>query len=72
MCKESTLRMPLKDYFNLQKKIKGFSLVDGSKLLWELRLIKSEEEINKIKFICNIASEAYENIPEVTHIDETE
>ena len=72
MGKESTLRMPLKDYFNLQKKIKGFSLVDGSKLLWELRLIKSEEEINKIKFICNIASEAYENIPKVTHIDETE
>ena len=72
MGNESLLRMPLRDYFNLKEKIKGFSLIDGSKLLWELRLIKSEEEINKLKFICNIASEAYENIPNVTQIGETE
>ena len=72
MGKESTIRMPLKDYFDLQNKIKGFSFVDGSKLIWELRLYKSREEIQKLKFICKTASEAYENLPNIIGINETE
>jgi len=72
MGNESTIRMPLRDFFTLQNKIKRFSLVDGSKLIWDLRLLKSKEEIKKIMFICNAASEAYENLPNNININETE
>ena len=72
MGNESTIRMPLKDFFTLQNKIKGFSLVDGSKLIWDLRLLKTTEEIKKIEFICNAASESYESLPNNININETE
>ncbi len=69
---ESNLRMPIRDYMSLQKQINEFSFVDGSNVLWNLRMIKSENEISKLKFICKTASEAYENLPDTININETE
>ena len=69
---ESNLRMPIRDYMSLQKQINEFSFVDGSNVLWNLRMIKSENEISKLKFICKTASEAYENLPNTININETE
>ena len=72
MGNESTLRMPLRDFFDLQKKVTKFNFIDGSKLLWELRILKSGDEIKKLKYICKIASDAYENLPNIININETE
>ena len=69
---ESFLRMSIKDYQCLKEKVRAFSFIDGSQLLWKLRMIKSLEEISKLKFICKIASEAYEKLPEKIGINETE
>ena len=69
---ESFLRMSVKDYQRLKEKVRAFNFIDGSELLWKLRMIKSLEEINKLKFICKIASEAYEKLPEKIGIGETE
>jgi len=69
---ESNLRMPIRDYMSLQKQLNEFSFVDGSNVLWNLRMIKSENEISKLKFICKTASEAYENLPNKININETE
>ena len=32
-------------------------------MLWKLRIIKSNSEIDKINHICKITSDAYENLP---------
>ena len=69
---ESTIRMPFRDYINLQSIINEFSFIDGSNLLWNLRMIKSKDETDKLNFICNIASDAYENLPNNISINETE
>ena len=42
---ESNLRMPIRDYMSLQKQINEFSFLDGSNVLWNLRMIKSENDI---------------------------
>ena len=64
--------MSVRDYLSLREKVKTFSFIDASKLLWKLRMIKSLDEIRKLKFICKIASEAYEKLPEKIGIGETE
>ena len=69
---ESFLRMSVRDYLSLREKVKTFNFIDGSQLLWKLRMIKSLDEISKLKFICKIASEAYEKLPEKIGIGETE
>ena len=70
--KESVLRMPNNDFVVLQSKTSQFSFVDGSTIIWNLRMIKSEAEIEKIKFICNIASDAYNHLPKIANIGETQ
>ena len=57
-----SLRMPLTDFFFLQSTLSR-KIIDASSILWELRLIKSNAEIDKIKHICKIASNSFENLP---------
>ena len=48
--------MPVRDFIEL-KEIVNTNLVDGSDAIWDMRMIKTNEEIKKIKFICSIASD---------------
>ncbi len=68
---EMALRMPIKDFFKL-KDTSNINLIDGSDAIWKIRMIKTEEEIKKIKFICSIASDAYNSLPSTLSIGETE
>ena len=70
--KENSMRMPNKDYINLQKQTNKFSFVDGSSILWNLRMIKSKEEVKRLKHICKITSDAYEYLPKLIHLGESE
>lgn len=70
--RESTIRMPFKDFVTLREKVHNFSFVDGSESLWSLRMIKSNEEINRLKFICKITSDAYEELYNNINIGESE
>ena len=69
--KEMSLRMPLMDFFFLQSTLSR-KIIDASSILWELRLIKSNAEIDKIKHICKIASNSFENLPSLVNKGDSE
>ena len=68
---EIALRMPVRDFIKL-KEIVNTNLVDGSDAIWDMRMIKTNEEIKKIKFICSTASDAYNALPSTLSIGNTE
>ena len=68
---EIALRMPVRDFIKL-KEIVNTNLVDGSDAIWDMRMIKTNEEIKKIKFICSIASDAYNALPSTLSMGNTE
>jgi len=67
MGRESSLRMPLADYQKLQDKLRNATFVDASPLIQQLRMVKSETEIEKIATICQIASASFANAAELFH-----
>lgn len=60
---ETTLRMPLNDYSKLRRSLPETEFVDATELITEARMVKSEAEIEKIRHICAIASDAFERVP---------
>lgn len=62
---ETTLRMPLKDYFLLQESLPNFTFRDATDVVKGLRMIKSEAEIAKVAQICRIASDAFDTVPKI-------
>ena len=56
---ESTLRMPLEDYETLVNKLPGIEIKDANKIMRRVRFIKSEAEIDKIRYICRITSQGF-------------
>ncbi len=69
--KEMAIRMPVKDLLQL-KEIVSTSIVDGSDAIWDMRMIKTDAEIERIKFICAIASDAYNDLPSKLLLGDTE
>ena len=68
---EMALRMPISDFLKL-KEVVSTNLVDGSNAIWDMRMIKTNEELKKIKFVCSIASDAYNALPSTLSIGNTE
>ena len=69
--KEMAIRMPVRDLLKLKEIIKTY-IVDGSDAIWDMRMIKTNNEIERIKFICSIASDAYNSLPAKLAIGDTE
>lgn len=69
--KEMTIRMPIKDLFKL-KEVVSTNIVDGSDAIWDMRMIKTNAEIDHIKFICSITSDAYNDLPSKLFLGDTE
>ena len=69
--KEMTIRMPVRDLFKLKDSV-NTNIVNGSDAIWEMRIIKTNAEIERIKFICSIASDAYNELPSKLRIGDTE
>ena len=69
---ESHLRMPANNFKQMTEKISPTEIVDVALHLHSLKKIKSEAEIQKIEHICQITSEAFENLPSQIHIGETQ
>jgi len=70
--KESHLRMSINDYQKLCTTLPNYQFLDSSTFIWKLRMIKSENEISKIKDICNIASQAFDHLPNLLKSKQTE
>ncbi|MDC0217342.1 Xaa-Pro peptidase family protein [Pelagibacteraceae bacterium] len=69
--KEMAIRMPVRDLFKLKENL-NTNIVDGSDAIWEMRMIKTNAEVERIKHICSIASDAYYNLPSKLNIGDTE
>jgi Xaa-Pro dipeptidase len=69
--REQSLRMPVIDFLALRHRV-DLDLTDGSACLWRIRMVKSDAEIDKIRHICTIASEAYEHVPHLVSAADTE
>lgn len=61
--RESVLRMPIVDFDRLRDRLTGIECVDGSPVLWGLRMVKSPAEIDRHRVICGLASDAFEAMP---------
>jgi Xaa-Pro dipeptidase len=60
MGRESIVRMPIIDFDRLRQDISGIEFVDGSPLIWSLRMVKSEREIEKVREACRIGSDTFD------------
>jgi Xaa-Pro aminopeptidase len=58
--REMALRMPVIDFLALRDRLASVELVDGSPCLWDIRMVKTEAEIDRLRFVCGIVSDAYE------------
>jgi len=64
---ESHLRMPLTDWARLQTLVDKRHFVDDAGILRDLRVVKSEAEIAKIRTACAIADRAFARVPEIAN-----
>jgi len=69
---ESSLRMPLSDYQRLVSNLVDYEIKDATNILRYVRYVKSPAEIEKIKYICQITSEGFKNLPSLLKIGESE
>ncbi len=60
---ESIVRMPQLDFQRLQTNLSNFNFRDANAIMRSLRVVKSEGEIEKIRFVCQAASTAFEQLP---------
>ena len=69
--KEMSIRMPVLDFGILQSNFK-FNIVDGTSLIWKLRIVKTLNEIRKIKKVAQIVSDVFEKLPTFISADDSE
>lgn len=72
MGRESSIRMPLVDFFALRDQLRNIDLVDGSPCIWEVRNIKSDAEIAHLRRSCQLVSEAFDALPGQARVGQTE
>ena len=60
---ETSLRMPLSDFGKLRRELTGYDVVDATEIIRSLRVVKSEAEIDKIRFACQAVSGVFEKLP---------
>ncbi len=60
---ETHLRMPANDVDKLRTALGSIELRDATDIIRNLRMVKSEREIEKHVFVCDLVSSAYENVP---------
>jgi Xaa-Pro aminopeptidase len=68
--REMLVRAPRIDVDRMAKEC-GLEFADGSPVIWDLRIIKSEAEIARIGTACRIASEAYDDVPTLVQRSDT-
>ncbi|WP_417526157.1 M24 family metallopeptidase [Marinovum sp.] len=62
---ETHLRMPLNDYERLLSGLPGLRIADATGIIRDLRMVKSEAEIEKIAHICAIGSRTFAQVPDI-------
>ena len=63
MGRETGVRMPLADLFDLQQKLDAISLHDMTADIQQIRMVKSPAEQAKLRHICGIVSDVFAHVP---------
>ncbi len=69
---ENFLRITINDFNKLKSNLSDCSFIDASSIIWEMRMIKSNNEIDKIKKIVSIASQAFDELQNYLNIGQSE
>jgi Xaa-Pro aminopeptidase len=72
MGRETHMRLPLSEYARLKSMLTGMDFVDASPIVRQLRMVKSEAEIEKIAYICGVASDTFAEVPGLVGEGDTE
>jgi Xaa-Pro aminopeptidase len=59
---EQRLGIPYSDFLALQRDLPDATFVDASDVLWKIRMVKSSEEIKRLRKASMITSEAFETL----------
>jgi Xaa-Pro aminopeptidase len=70
--RETYLRMPLADFEALQAALPGARFEDSTAIFRSLRGVKSPCEIEKIAFVCDTVSAAFEAAPRLFHAGQSD
>lgn len=60
---ETALRMSLNDFHRLSEMIEPLQFRDASPIIRALRMVKSEAEIDKIRHICGVMGDVFDDLP---------
>ena len=69
---ETHIRMPNKYFEDLKRKLRQCDFTDCTDIIKALRMIKSEREIAKIRYICQLTSSSFENLDRIASIGSIE
>ena len=69
---ESILRMPVRDFQLLQHELANTEFVDCAALMLQLCSVKSDAEIEKIRYVCELTSDSFNALPELIHVGQSE
>jgi Xaa-Pro aminopeptidase len=69
--REMALRMPVTQLDDVRAALPGLEIGDGSPAIWEARRVKTPAEVGHIRFICEVASDAYAALPSLVSMGET-
>jgi Xaa-Pro aminopeptidase len=69
---EARLGMPVLDFLRLRDMLEPSTFVDAERVFREIRMVKSPAEIDRIRRICRITSEAFAALPDLLGIGDTE
>jgi Xaa-Pro aminopeptidase len=72
MGRESVVRMPLNDFDALRERSGNLTFADGSPTLWSLRRVKSAAEVARLRHVCQLASAAFEALPQRLRMGDSE
>ncbi|MDH3712538.1 MAG: Xaa-Pro peptidase family protein [Gammaproteobacteria bacterium] len=64
---ETHVRMPLGDFQRLRDRLTGTKFVDATPIVRALRMVKSEAEIDKLRYVCGCVSDAFEAFPNLAN-----
>ncbi len=70
--KESYLRMPARDYRHLEAELSDMELADCAELMLKLCSKKSTSEVEKIRYVCELASDSFNALPGFARLGQSE
>ena len=69
---EARLRMPPSDFMKLSEQLHSLDFGDCGRLLQQLFSIKSEAEVAKIRYACQVAGESFSALPGYARVGDSE